>query len=49
MSYSHIGYKIDNIDNSKSLTLLNLHLMDCYTQYKHKKHHKTLRKFRRPA
>jgi hypothetical protein len=31
MIYSHKCYKIDN---SKSLTLLNLPPRDCYTQYK---------------
>jgi hypothetical protein len=31
MTYSHKSYKIDN---NKSLTLQNLQLRNCYTQYK---------------
>jgi len=46
MTYSHTDYKIDI---SKSLILLNLHLRDCYTQYKHNAHLKTLRNLTRPT
>jgi len=46
MTYSHTGYKIDK---NKSLILLNLHLRDCYTQYKHNRHIKTLRNLTRPT